>query len=166
MTENCHEQLDWSKFNLALWSQLSPSAMYHLRQREVGITTVLAWREMKVTSCPTEEQLVRRFHFVYKEVLNPLIKFRNEILRFEPSLGVKMAILLGRKALSTATSCGGRMTHTFLSSAGQPCDKAKSKLNIQRETKKMRIRDKGEPALPPKINPFNFSRRSSGTSQF
>lgn len=30
----------------------------------------------------------------------------------------------------------------------------------------MRLCDKGEPASPPKVNPFYYSRRSSGTAQF
>ncbi len=68
MAENCLERMDWPNFNLVFRSQLSPSIMYPLRQREVENTTVLGWREiemMKVTSRPAGEQLVMTISILY-----------------------------------------------------------------------------------------------------
>lgn len=104
MSENCHEQLDWPNFNLVFCSQLSPSITYPLRQREGGKTTVIGWREiemMKITSRPAGEQLARPageqlvmtiLNLYTSEIPALSINLKNEILRVESSLGVKMVI--------------------------------------------------------------------------
>lgn len=104
--------------NLVPRSQLSPSTMYPLRQREGGDTTVLGSREiemMNVTSCLAGEQLGMTISFFIERRSQPsLINLKNEILRSESSLGSKIAILLGRKTNSTAIYRGRSMAHAFL----------------------------------------------------
>lgn len=133
MSENCHELLDWPNFNLVFCYQLPPSITYPPRQREGGKTTVIGWKEiemMKVTSRPAGEQLVMTVFILYTSEIPALsINLKNEILRVEPSLGVKMAIYSEERPRVQKILCGS-LTHAFPPSAGLPCNEAMTKLKV------------------------------------